>query len=160
MYMLQKYTYKYLLDREDNYLVVSDLSSCAAVRERDSERYLLCSGTMCVCVCVYVCVCVVCVCVCVWCVCVCVCGQLEKIILRDTAVEWLAFLLVFWKPCVQIPARKPPGIIDNFCGFSKSAVVYYLRLADLPLPFHMFPISVLTDQIIPHWVFPMSLHWL
>jgi len=89
-----------------------------------------------------------------------VCGQLEKIILRDTAVEWLAFLLVFWKPCVQIPARKPPGIIDNFCGFSKSAVVYYLRLADLPLPFHMFPISVLTDQIIPHWVFPMSLHWL
>jgi hypothetical protein len=47
-------------------------------------------------------------------------GLLQKIILPDTAVEWLAFLLVFGKPCVQIPARKPLGLYDNFCGFSRS----------------------------------------
>ena len=49
--MLQKYTHKYLFHGGDYCLIVSDISSCAGVREGDSEIYLLYAGTMCVCVC-------------------------------------------------------------------------------------------------------------
>ena len=95
--MLQKYTHKYLFHGGDYCLIVSDISSCAGVREGDSEIYLLYAGTMCVCV---------------W--------FIRETVLPDAAVGWLAFLLVFGKPCVQIPARNHLTYLIISLVFSKS----------------------------------------